>query len=679
MAEPGRDLSKELFGDPEPEGGIDLSAELFDTPKQDDFQPTQYGFKVRPITIGNTQTVQREDGAAYFGPEQGNKGRPGWFNEQGQRLPDDLSEKPGWLSQPWARIKSDLGQANRAAINDMQAKARAEQNKPFIGQIIPEQIGALVGGPIKGTLSAARFGARLTGSDALDQPIADYDQFQKQAFGDHPVLETVGQVLPMIGSGGASAAPKVLTTAERVRSALAGIGKAGAVGGAYNAVLAPHQQGQTQSEFFGQAAKDFGSGTAFGAGVGAIAPAVGLAGAVGKRAKAISQTPSAGELLDELGSRLGGKAPGVALQDAANAKYNAAWDEFKKVVEPVDAEAANAGMDYSSAIGKLKEILGVGGKRAPMSMPDERRKVLQGLLADLEEAGAKDGGVSNSFADAIGVVKRLGAEQRRLAVAHGDTEARAMLGEARDAILKSMEESSPELSAKAKEARSVFASKVAPLFDKSEGGQYLTQIRDTPTPGDLLGSANQGALTRMKADKARIIAKGSSADPLLYSYLDAAIKQGAGKPGSFATSMEKAMPAVEAIADQQTLEAFHGLVKVAKTANWSGTIANLAAASSVGHANPGLGASAGVLASFKPAMSGPGLMWKLLQSPSTRKLLSFASKAPQGSPELELIARDLSKTVAAAGGKSASNVAPLRPSLPAAASTGTTDQIVENK
>ena len=149
----------------------------------------------------------------------------------------------------------------------------------------------------------------------------------------------------------------------------------------------------------------------------------------------------------------------------------------------------------------------------------------------------------------------------------------------------------------------------------------------------------------MRPDKAAIIANGSSADPMLYSYLDAAIKQGAGKPGSFATSLEKAMPAVEQIADPKTLEAFRGVLNVAKTAKWGGTLANLAAAGSVGHISPGTGAVGGILAAFNPAMSGPGLLWKLMQTPATRNLLSLAGKLPAGSSELDLIANELSNSI----------------------------------
>jgi len=75
-----------------------LSAPSQSTPQTTAWQDTPHGFKVRPIDLGNgVQTVQREDGAAYFGPEQGNKGIPGWFDAKGTRLGSVPGAKPDEL------------------------------------------------------------------------------------------------------------------------------------------------------------------------------------------------------------------------------------------------------------------------------------------------------------------------------------------------------------------------------------------------------------------------------------------------------------------------------------------------------------------------------------------------------------------------------------------------------
>ncbi len=56
-------------------------------PPATEWQDTQYGFKVRNFVTTDTgkPTVQREDGAVWYGPEQGNTGKAGWFQSSGLR------------------------------------------------------------------------------------------------------------------------------------------------------------------------------------------------------------------------------------------------------------------------------------------------------------------------------------------------------------------------------------------------------------------------------------------------------------------------------------------------------------------------------------------------------------------------------------------------------------------
>src|SRR5512133_715972 len=51
--------------------------------------PSDWQARVKPIDLGNGKaSVQRDDGGVWFGPEQGNKGKAGWFDAQGNRLGD---------------------------------------------------------------------------------------------------------------------------------------------------------------------------------------------------------------------------------------------------------------------------------------------------------------------------------------------------------------------------------------------------------------------------------------------------------------------------------------------------------------------------------------------------------------------------------------------------------------
>lgn len=453
--------------------------------------------------------------------------------------------------------------------------------------------------------------------------------------------EFVGEALPGIAVGGPGLQGAKILSKQGAKQ----LGKIALAGGA-QALTQPVDMapGATNAEFLRKKAGQAEAGAAF-----APAAALGLEGPMrlGKKllggAAKIGATKSTGEVMEELTSKLGGKSPGVALQDAADAKYSAAWDEFKNAMAPVDEAAGGVGMDYSGAAAKIRSILGIGQKRSPNPIPKERADVLKALLTNLEEAGKPDGLVDNSFAGAMDVIKGLGRDARVLAQKHGDTEARATLNEVRDAILESMTNSDPMLASKAKEARTIFAKNVAPLFDKSEGGQFLTQIRDTPTPGDLLASGNQGSLARMRPDKAAIVARGSSADPMLYSYLDAAIKQADGNPGVFVKSLEKAMPAVEQIADPEMADAFKGLTKVARTARFTGFLANMSLSAIPGAHMAGAGLA--TAATLKPAFTGPGIIWKALQSPNGRKLLKAAGKMEPDSKSIDLITRNLIKLI----------------------------------
>ena len=577
-------------------------------PAQSEWKPTPYGFKVRDAVTPDTgkPTVQREDGALYYGPEQGNTGKPAWFGANGQPAEDTTQHKPTLLEH--VMFSSPIQGITNVPASALQMVAQIpgvpKSAREWVQNLINDRQRAFKALPENQTWMAD-LNSGIAGTAAL------------------------GALVPGLSGG-----PIVAQ-------------------GAAQAMMQP-VEGNVEDV----AQNKLIQGGAGAATAGALKVAGKGVGALINKARSIGSTPAPAELLDELGSKLGGKSPGQALQDAANDKYNAAWDLFHKAMDPVDAEAGGAKMDYGTAIDKLKDVLGVGQKRVPMAMPEERRRMLTGLLNDLQEAGDQAGNVDNSFAGAIGIVKRLGSEARRLAVAHGDTEARAMLGDVRDSVLQSMNESNPGLSDSAKEARQIFATKVAPLFDKSEGGNYLTQIRDSSTPGDLLASGNQGSLARMRPDKAGIIARGSAAEPMLYSYLDAAINQAKGNPRAFADSIQKAMPAIQEIAPEMA-ETFKGMSNVARTARWSGLIANIGAAATVGkYIGPmgmEMGGATGMLA--PAAISGPGLMWKLLQSPATRNLLSLASKLPSGSPELELLAGDIAKAIPRLGGSVAGNAA----------------------
>ena len=676
------------------------AVEAAPAPTPEEWRKTDFGFRVKnTVTHTGQPSVQREDGLVWYGPDQGNTGRPGWFDAKGMRGPDVPVKT-------FAEVGTDrgLGIIDRLLNRQQEFRNRVAQQGVLktaaqdLGNqsILPTAPGTLIrqiregfgyrtpmaaesylpdptaARAVKGALDTVVAPAQLLGNavspgtvgPAVNQFVTNEQQWMDQNFRPSQTGEMLGQALPFVLTGGGTAA------AQGSAKLLPTLAKSAGTGAVMAPLLTPEANVQSPSDYWGRKGKE----AALGGTVGAVIPAGAKAvEAIADAAKVIHSAPAPGAFLEELGQRFQGKTPGQAIQDAAHQKYNAAWDEFKKAIAPVDAAAGNVAVDYTPAIQKMQTLLGGNGPKSPVPLGKETQETIERLLVNLQEAQA-GGNVDSSFAGAIETIKWLGAEQRRLAVKHGDTAARELLGGVRDSILDAMTASDPNLSKAAEDARRVFATRVAPLFDKSEGGNFLTQIRDSATPGDLLVSGNQGQLARVKPDKAKIIAEGSSADPMLWSYLDAAIKQGDGNPRAFADSLKKVMPVVEAIADPKTVEAFQGMIKVANGSKTAGRLINFAAAAVPGYHSAG--ASLGLLANFNPAITGPGLIWRALQSPASKKLLSFAAGLPANSPHLELLTKDLVKTIPTASAK----VSPLRPvstPLPAAADAGTEDRIAQ--
>lgn len=249
------------------------------------------GFRTLPGALFPTKQViapgtdkpseQRKDGGIYFGPGQGNKGKPGWFDAKGMRLGDAPGQE---TSLP------------DSIINGAENGAR----KPLIATGVLGDLGSMAGGVVKGGMAMAQIGAHALGSSAMDRPVEQYNQFQTQTFGDRPVMEALGQALPFIGSGGSTAAPQVLTAAQKVRAALAAIGKASATG----AVAAPALTGETgvtsEGDYWGRKAKEAALGGVVGGALGTVGEIVG--GVANKLTRKL--TPEA-QAIQDLGDRFG--------------------------------------------------------------------------------------------------------------------------------------------------------------------------------------------------------------------------------------------------------------------------------------------------------------------------------------------------------------------------------------
>lgn len=74
----------------------------------DEFKDTPHGFRVKPAVVDGKQTVIREDDkAAYFGPQQGNTGKAGWFDGSGNRVGDKPGASAPYTAQQFGQLVKD--------------------------------------------------------------------------------------------------------------------------------------------------------------------------------------------------------------------------------------------------------------------------------------------------------------------------------------------------------------------------------------------------------------------------------------------------------------------------------------------------------------------------------------------------------------------------------------------
>lgn len=122
---------KSFLAEPTQKSGGGLAAFLDGGKPADEWESTEYGFKVKPAVTSDTgkPTVQRDDGAVWYGPEQGNTGKPGWFTAQGERAKD----APGSESL-WDQLKGSVKYGvKKSVIGARQMRAESEaQRMPMV-------------------------------------------------------------------------------------------------------------------------------------------------------------------------------------------------------------------------------------------------------------------------------------------------------------------------------------------------------------------------------------------------------------------------------------------------------------------------------------------------------------------------------------------------------------------
>ena len=265
------------------------------TPNPDDWQK-----RVKPVTTYNGKaSVQREDNAVWYGPEQGNQGPGGWFDANGHRV----SAAPRAIDIQAAQGQAPIAQSQPT---DTQAFVRAIGNTPVLG-------GGLMAGQVPGQSNNWTPTLAGTVKGALDLPVgafqglshlmdyspgngnalpeqyrlgpqADkavqaYEDFYNKHFDQNISGQVLGQILPFVLSGGtseAAEAPKILTGAQRL-GAIAKSGlKAAGVGGALVPAITPEANldPNNPDDYSNRKIEEFKGGAEFGGLLGAAGSAI---------------------------------------------------------------------------------------------------------------------------------------------------------------------------------------------------------------------------------------------------------------------------------------------------------------------------------------------------------------------------------------------------------------------
>jgi len=328
----------EKFLSKPPSGGGDGDVEAF--PGKGEPQGTlastwkesKYGFRIRDAVTPDTgkPTVEREDGALWYGPEQGNTGDPGWFTPKGERTGSNLDPSL------WEQIKEGTRYGiQKSILGAQQLGTQANAMGAQLGTVGPIYIPQRYEIPQEGKEAAAQ--------EATRNAMEARQRFEERSGGGFLPSVVAEVVDPINWVGGV--AGKAVSAPLRGASLLSKVG-AGALEGALQALpaaaLRPTGEGESRLA-------NIGTETVFG---GLTGGAIGgVAGGVEARqvAKAAAKE-AAGKVAQESGEQIAEKDLGTLLQKASGSGFGgkAARDKLADLaaVNPeAKAAAEKLGMD----------------------------------------------------------------------------------------------------------------------------------------------------------------------------------------------------------------------------------------------------------------------------------------------------------------------------------------------
>lgn len=696
--------------------------------------PADWQARVKPIDLGGGKaSVQRDDGGVWFGPEQGNRGKAGWFDANGNRLGDAPGKGASFMD---------------TLTNDLTQKAKAQERLPLMGQIVPGQVSGMTKGLIDTAVAPVQLAAHVAGSNVVDPLVDALDQNYRQNWQTSKGGELLGQALPFLatmgGSAAAQAPAQVLSATQRVKAALASLQAAapktativkGTLGGATLApALTPETNVQSEGDYWSRKRGEAAIGGVMGGGLAAVGVGV---GSVARRLKApmAPEAQAIQDLGDQFGVRtlapdlvanrpglaktavLAESVPGsgmVAQRTAQQAEAKAAAEKLlaQHGIEGDVATTIQQGLKNKLAQGKaasraaydevarladgkgdvpldqtLKAIREARAAEVSAVVPDQG---LVGLLGKMEER-LQSPEVNKSFTGARGLRSDLGSMisdyykgTNAATGSKGVSVLQGIKGSLEDDLARFTSNSGPEIAAAAKQADSIYRGQVVPFKD-----QILAKAVKSSEPDQIFKTMiQQGKGDRAMKFYSALDADGQAAvrSQMVQDAMEAATAQeGVFSPAKFAQSLEKIRESTGVFfkgKDRFELDGFTNLMRHIQRAGQINenppTGARMLQPILMGQI-PAAGTAAllghpGALAAPVVSAAAGRAITKLFSSPAGKRFLLSASSHKSGSAALDDLITKQVPAIIAAG--TPTNVQPFTPSrLPAAADTSNPDTV----
>lgn len=567
--------------------------------------PNDWQKSVTPIDLGNGKaSVQRSDGGVWFGPEQGNTGRPGWFDDKGNRLGDTPGQPP-----PHIGAMSRFGYGIKQGFNNL-LDTGAQQ----LVQNVSNTTGGAVGTPET--------------VQAVNQDVTQQAGQRNQAVASLGFPAKAGKFIsetaPQVGIG-AVLAP------EAEGAGLAGRALATGAGMAPATYLTTPGTPQEKAQATAVAVTSAALGQVVGEKL--VGPAIKKI--VGKTYNLVTgSTPDVNNLRSDLLGRVAGE-PADVFQGDLESQYAAARARAAQPFNALREATGDAPVDlptYSKALDDAiarEQASRSGGDKGVISLLQQLKSGVENPNADKSFSGTMDLG---SRLNAIESDAMSGASPNRQV-------AKTIIG-LKDSLNKDMDTAGSKFGDAYQAAKDTWKQEVVPFEDRAQGGKLLQQFMNSPTPDTALRALS----VAKSSDKLGIFVKQLSPEgkkALQAGLVDTAFNDAADpisgkfRVDRFLKAMNDRQEAYNITFSGEDKWRMDGLMKIMKTAN-----------------------AANILIPFeKWGMGTSDILKSALMTRPGSKLLLAASDLPAGSPKLAAIAQKAQDLFAPTVAASASDLA----------------------